>query len=322
MATLKALGRLKQLSVREIWQLEDRDFTPWLAEAPNLEVLSETLGLELELEAQEKFVGKFRADMLCKTVGGDDHWVLIENQLERTDHLHLGQLLTYASGLDAVTIIWIAARFTEEHRATLDWLNRITDESFRFFGIEVEIWAIGDSLAAPRFNIVSKPNDWTKSVARAARAIESGELSDTKKMQIEYWTAFHRVLDAIGGPVSGSRKPQPQGWMGYSVGKTGVSVNAVINTTGNSMRAEVYLQGANAKSHFHQLLEHQQDIDDELDFELQWDELPNGMDSRIYHRKRPTMVSDRTLWPQQHDWLARKVNALHSAFAPYVRQLS
>jgi len=97
--------------------------------------------------------------------------VLIENQLERTDHTHLGQLLTYASGLEAVTIVWIAARFTEKHRSTLDWLNKITDDRFRFFGLEVELWRIGDSPAAPKFNVVSKPNDghtqWRKQRARS-----------------------------------------------------------------------------------------------------------------------------------------------------------
>ncbi|MFC6759858.1 hypothetical protein ACFQFQ_10730 [Sulfitobacter porphyrae] len=106
--------------------------------------MGEALGIDLELEAQEKAVGPFRADILCKDIGTEE-WVLVENQLERTDHGHLGQLLTYASGLEAVTIVWIAARFTEEHRSTLDWLNKITDETFRFFGLEVELWRIGDS---------------------------------------------------------------------------------------------------------------------------------------------------------------------------------
>ena len=125
--------------------------------------MANALGLELEIEAQEKEVGSFRADILCKDLDNES-WVLIENQLERTDHTHLGQLLTYAAGLQAVTIIWIAARFSEEHRASLDWLNEITDESFRFFGLEVELWKIGSSPAAPKFNIVSKPNDWTLSL--------------------------------------------------------------------------------------------------------------------------------------------------------------
>lgn len=148
--TQQILGRLTRVELREIWTAEASGFTPWLARPENLEILGETLGMDLELEAQERPVGPFRADILCKDVG-TDQWVLIETQLERTDHLHLGQLLTYAAGLQAVTIVWVAAGFTEEHRATLDWLNKITDESFQFFGLEVELWRIGDSPAAPKF---------------------------------------------------------------------------------------------------------------------------------------------------------------------------
>ena len=111
-----ALGRLTRVDLRDIWTSEASDFTPWLAREDNLAILGETLGIDLELEAQEKAVGPFRADILCKDIRSGT-WVLVENQLERTDHSHLGQLLTYASGLEAVTIVWIAARFTEEHRS-------------------------------------------------------------------------------------------------------------------------------------------------------------------------------------------------------------
>lgn len=203
------LGRLERCELREIWMSEAADFTPWLARPENLVALGEALGLLLELEAQEKAVGPFRADILCKDVD-TDHWVLIENQLERTDHTHLGQLLTYASGLEAVTIIWVAGRFTEEHRSTLDWLNRITDERFRFFGLEVELWRIGHSPPAPKFNIVSKPNNWSQSVAQAAKAIDDSELSDTRILQRDYWAALLSRLDAAGGPVKGNKKPQPR----------------------------------------------------------------------------------------------------------------
>src|SRR3954449_13170506 len=191
------LGRLERVELRDVWISEATSFTPWLARPDNLLVLAEALGIDLELEAQEKAVGPFRADLLCKDIG-TDRWVLIENQLEKTDHTHLGQLLTYASGLEAATIVWIAARFTEEHRSTLDWLNKITDDSFRFFGLEVELWRIGDSPAAPKFNIVSKPNDWSQSVARGARAIVETELSETRVMQREYWEAFQGVLKRLG----------------------------------------------------------------------------------------------------------------------------
>src|SRR5688572_15954584 len=131
------LGRLERVSVRDCWVDEARDFTPWLAQEENIALLGEAIGIELEVAAQEKNVGPFRADILCKDTL-DGRLVLIENQLERTDHGHLGQLITYAAGLDAVTVIWVADRFTDEHRAALDWLNRITDTDFTFFGLEIE----------------------------------------------------------------------------------------------------------------------------------------------------------------------------------------
>ena len=144
-------------------------FTPWLAQEENLGLLGESLGLTLELEATEQSVGPFAADILCKDPM-TEQWVLIENQLEQTDHTHLGQIITYAAGLNAVTIIWIAATFVEQHRAALDWLNEITAEGTDFFGVEVELWGIGDApQLAPKFNIVSKPNAWSKSVAKGRR---------------------------------------------------------------------------------------------------------------------------------------------------------
>ncbi len=116
------------MELRKAWDRESEDFTPWLAKPENIELLGEELGLDLEVEAQEKNVGPFRADILCKDTANGD-WVLIENQLEKTDHTHLGQLLTYAAGLQAVTIVWVAERFCDEHRAALDWLNELTPKN-------------------------------------------------------------------------------------------------------------------------------------------------------------------------------------------------
>lgn len=165
--TVPDLGRLESVDLRTAWTSEPRDFTPWLAGEENLALLGETLGLELEADGTEMGVGPFSADILCH-LPGTEHWVLIENQLEQTDHTHLGQIITYAAGLDALTVIWVAARFVEEHRAALDWLNDNTAEGISFFGVEVQLWRIGDSPPAPRFNVVSKPNAWTKKVRESA----------------------------------------------------------------------------------------------------------------------------------------------------------
>jgi hypothetical protein len=314
------LGRLIRVDLRDVWTSESSEFTPWLAREENLVVLGEALGIDLELEAQEKAVGPFRADILCKDIG-TGAWVLVENQLERTDHGHLGQLLTYASGLEAVTIVWIAARFTEEHRSTLDWLNKITDESFRFFGLEVELWRIGDSLAAPKFNIVSKPNDWSRSVAQAARAIDESELSDTRVKQRAYWAAFHQALDRAIGPVSGGRKPQPQSWMGYSIGRTGFNLGAVMIRPRRQIRAELYIAGDQAKTFFHLLREQQRSIEQELGYALEWEELPTRRDSRVSVYMRNVDPEDEEDWPRQHDWLAAKINDFHRVFLGRVRDL-
>ncbi|MEQ8254810.1 MAG: DUF4268 domain-containing protein [Roseovarius confluentis] len=318
--TGKNLGRLTRIDLRDIWTSEASDFTPWLAREDNLSVLSETLGIDLELEAQEKTVGPFRADMLCKDIG-TGAWVLVENQLERTDHVHLGQLLTYASGLEAVTIIWIAARFTEEHRSTLDWLNKITDESFRFFGLEVELWRIGDSLAAPKFNMVSKPNDWSRSVAQAARAIDETELSDVRTMQRDYWAAFHQVLDKFGGPLSGNRKPQPQSWMSYSIGRSEMHLGTVMIRPRKRIRVELYLSTEHAKAFFHLLGDQKNDIEVEFGFPLEWEELPDRRDSRIAIYLDDTDPEDREDWARQHQWLAKSLNDMHRVFASRVKVL-
>jgi hypothetical protein len=314
------LGRLERVELRDIWISEATSFTPWLARPENISILSETLNIDLELEAQERAVGPFRADLLCKDIG-TDRWVLIENQLERTDHTHLGQLLTYASGLEAVTIIWIAARFTEEHRSTLDWLNKITNESFRFFGLEVELWRIGASPAAPKFNIVSKPNEWSLSVAKAARVIDDGEQSETRVMQEKYWVALNAKLEAIGGPVSGKCKPQPQSWMHYRIGRSYMGIGGAMNSQKKQIRAELYLQGPPAKTFFKLLNDQKAEIERELGYPLEWQELPDGQDSRIAIFLNDADPADEADWPRQHDWLAKRLNEMHRVFAPRVRDL-
>ncbi len=175
----------------------------------------------------EKALGSFRADIVCREEAGS--YVLIENQLERTNHDHLGKLLTYAASLEAVTVVWLAATFREEHRAVLDWLNRITPKEYRFFGVEIEVWRIRDSPEAPKFNVVAMPNDWSKSVAAT---VSDARLSGGRLRQLEYWSAFQAVLDAQDGQVGGNRKPQPVGWMEYPIGRTGFALAAVNEHAG------------------------------------------------------------------------------------------
>lgn len=319
------LGRLERVDPRIVWANEAAHFTPWLARAENLELLGEAIGIDLELEAQEQYVGPFRADILCKdTVNGN--WVLIENQLAKTDHGHLGQLITYAAGLQAVTIVWIATPFTEEHRAALDWLNQITDEKFNFFGLEVELWRIGDSPFAPKFNIVSKPNDWSKTVSAGAARVERENLTGAKELQLRFWTYFSEYVQSRQTVIRPT-KPLPQHWMNISIGRSGFKLTAIASTwnsekesyDSNELRVEFEINKDSEK--YYQLLFAEKDqIEAELGYELTWYNMPHKISKRAYTR-RSVNLADEGDWENQAAWLLSRLEEFHRIFAPRVRTL-
>src|SRR4051794_34479192 len=190
MLEIRPLGHLELVPVRDIWIHEANGFTPWLAQETNIALLANALGLgEIDVEATERTVGRFSADIVAREDSG--RLVLIENQLEPTDHRHLGQLITYLAGLEGeATVVWLATDFLEEHRAAIDWLNANTSDRFDFFGLEIEVLRIGASEPAPRFNVVAKPNGWSRAVRSAARQAEDGALADRHRIRLAYWASF------------------------------------------------------------------------------------------------------------------------------------
>ena len=306
------LGRLKRIDPREIWDTEAQHFTPWLAAEENLSILAETLGMELELDAQEAAVGPFRADILCRNSDGGS-CVLIENQLERTDHGHLGQLLTYAAGLHAVTICWVAERFTEEHRATLDWLNEITGDQFQFFGLEVEVWRIGDSDPAPKFNMVSRPNDWSRSVALPK------EMTPKRRLQQEFWAALMKHLEERGSGVR-RKKPQPENWMYFSVGRSEFWLEATLQSAEKWIGVALFVSGPDAKAHYTLLERQRAEIERDLGT-LEWRELPEKKSSSIRLRREDTNPRQEKDWPTQLDWMASTLERFDKTFRTRVKSL-
>jgi len=254
------LGRLERVELRTVWNNEATDFTPWLAKAENLEALSEALGMDLESTGTEQSVGAFRADMLCIDAFSGNS-VLIENQLEKTNHSHLGQILTYSAGLNVKTIIWIASRFTDEHRAALDFLNEITEEGISFFGLEVELWKIGNSAPAPKFNIVSRPNTWTKNVREITH--QTGELTQVKKQQLAYWTAFKEFMDTRKSAVK-CQNGSPQHWVNMSIGKSGFWLTARVNSLKSVISADFRFKTVSSKALFQLFYSDKEAIENEF----------------------------------------------------------
>lgn len=317
----KKLSRLEEVELREIWPDEAQDFTPWLAEEENLILLGETLDMELELENQEINVGDFRADILCRDTT-DGSRVLIENQLERTNHSHLGQILTYAAGLDIHTVIWIAKEFREEHRAALDRLNEITDEHFQYFGIEVKVWQIGDSARAPQFEIVSSPNDWSRTVSRETQRVENKDLSERQLRNIKFWTALRKYMDHKNNALK-FPKPGPSNYLDFSMGRAHFNMQPYLVATEIGIR--LYVGGKDAKNataYFHLLKEQQEEIQNEFDEPLEWNEQAGPIAKRISLRKGDTAPTDEADWSNQHEWFASKLELFDKVFRPRIKALN
>ena len=313
------LGKLEKVNLKTIWENEAQKFTPWLAKKENLQMLGEAIGIELELEACEKDVGSFRADILCKNTA-DDSLVLIENQIERTDHKHLGQLLTYGAGLQSVVIVWVAAKFADEHRKALDWLNEITDEKFRFFGLEVELLKIGNSCPAPKFNIISQPNNWSKNVAQAVKNIDNQEMSETRDLQYRYWQNLVSYLENNSSKLRPQNPQRKYNWLNFSIGRSGFRIVAVINSFNKIIFVQLLIENKNAKNHFTILLQDKDLIEKEMGCNLEWKENSENMRSNIILSKN-AIIENEENWQSYHQWFSETIEKFDAVFRNRVKNL-
>jgi hypothetical protein len=312
----KNLSKLERVSLRAAWKHEAGDFTPWLAEANNLNALAEALGLsELVRVASEHWVGDFKLDILC--TDGDEQ-VIIENQLEETNHKHLGQLLAYAAGVGAKKVIWLAESFRPEHAAALQFLNDNTTDDLSFFGVEVELWRISDSPLAPKFEVVVKPNDWAKSGREHARAASTA--SPTKQLQLKFWIALIEKL-AKNAPHIRPQKPRPQHWLNNSIGRSGFGLNITANTRDERLGVELWIPGLEAKRHFASLATLKEQIHDELGFELDWQELPDARACRIASWYPNASIEDESRWDEYLGWLTQRLVTMDKVLRPIVKAL-
>lgn len=312
------LGKVIRVNVREAWKNEASHFTPWLASDEGLELLQDALEMDLEVEATEQYIGPFKADIVAKrTDTPEEHWVLIENQLEKTDHRHLGQLLTYAAGLKAATIVWVAERFEEEHRAALDWLNAITAEEFEFYGLEIELWRINDSPPAPMFNVIAQPNEWSREVKQSA---DKGP-SDLKQQQQRYWQGVRAKLLEKKSRVR-PQKAHPQHWADYALGRSGTWLSATVNSAKKYISVEFSFRGPPGKIWFGELEAHRAEIDARVGPGLSWQRLDGKKQSRIALYREGTDPTNESDWPAQHAWLVETLELFHSVFRPYAMNLS
>lgn len=303
------LGKLKRVDLREYWKHEALHFTQWLAEPENTEQLSDEIGISIQITQTEASVGSFNADILAveETTG---RIIIIENQLEKTDHSHLGQLITYASGLEAEYIIWIVREAREEHQQAVDWLNENTTDKINFFLVVIELWQIGDSPPAPKFNIISRPNEWKRSVRTSSN---EGDLTDTKAKQLEFWKRLKEYV-AANKPDLKMQKPRPQHWYVVTIGRSDRYLSLVVDSQGSMLRCELYIP--DSKDLYNIFYEKKVEIEKELGVPepLEWQELPGKKASRI-RITREFQVSEVNDWESAFVWLTDRVSRFKKVFA-------
>lgn len=230
------LDHLKKVELRKVWPHEALDFTKWLSSPANLNMLGEAVGVELELIETESSVGSFNVDIYAQEAG-TGRKVIIENQLEETNHDHLGKVITYAAGKGAQVIVWVVSHARDEHRQAIEWLNEHTDNDFGFFLVEIELWTIGDSKPAPRFNVVEQPNEWTK----ALRLSEN--LSETERVKLSYWTKYREIARSTPNflKVFSPQKPTKDHWSTLLCGTSAYHIALLIDTQHGRTGIEFYV---------------------------------------------------------------------------------
>lgn len=293
--------------LRCIWKHEAKDFSAWLAEDENLAMLGDAIGIEIQLEERESSVGKFSVDLYAKEVE-TGRVIIIENQLEETNHDHLGKIITYASGKDAKVVVWVVKRAREEHKQAIEWLNQHTDDDLGFFLLEIEVWKIGDSLPAPRFNVVEQPNGWAKTMKKI-----SGE-SPLKQRLFEFWSYF--ADHAFEKPCMSAfrrRTPQPQHWYDMSLGLHGVVLQLTATSQKRVVTAGIYIKGN--KELFHRYKAHAAEIEQKLGAKVEWVEA--AKDCRFYISKPGDFSQNEAIWGDLCNWLSEQAPKLREIAYTY-----
>lgn len=312
--TAIVLGKLEYLDPKSLWPLEAKDFTPWLAN--NLPLLGEALGLDLELVGMEAAVGSFACDIEARDTGSGRR-VIIENQLTQTDHGHLGQLITYASGLDAGVIVWIAPKVREEHREAIDFLNRHTRETLDFFMIALETISISGSPPAVIFKLAASPNAWAKTAAASA----SKTVSDKT---VAYQEFFQGLMDELREKhkFTNAKAAQPQSWYAFASGTSGVTYNASFASS-SRLRAELYIDVGDFsknKAIYDRLKIDEAAIEAGIGEKLTWERLDEKRACRISVIRENTSIADVSAQEDvMREWLIARLLKFKAVLGPRVK---
>ena len=304
------LGKIEKVDLRNIWKKEDKEFTPWLKE--NIDLLSEKLGIEIIDAQTEEKIGDFRLDIIGKDAN-TNKFVAVENQLESTDHTHLGQLITYSAGIDAGIIIWIAKELREEHKSALEWLNENSISKISFFGVEVHAISIDNSSPAVDFRVIVQPNDWGRNIKTV--------MTDTNKSYFDFYYKLVNFYSELN-PNFRKVKAQPQNWLDFGAGKVGLYFGWAFRKD-NRFTVSVYIDTVDKNENkriFDGLKKYKDEINSKVEG-VEWEEVEGRRAFRIFiYRKTSGPI--KSLKDEEKDdlikWGANQMKTFSGIFSEYI----
>lgn len=309
---MNKLGTLKKVNLREYWKHEALDYTKWLAKDENIQLLCEEIGISLVNIQAEAPIGRYNVDIVGLDEDSNKR-VIIENQLEFTDHKHLGQIITYAAGLNAGLVIWIVKDAKEEHQKAVEWLNNNTSADLSFFLIKMELWQIGDSPFAPKFHVLVEPNDWAKQLQSPSS--EPKELTDTKLTQLDFWKQFVVYAKENNSSIRMGRKARAQHWYNISFGTSEAVLSLTLNSREDNMACSIYIP--KSPELYQKLENNKEQIEAQLGFHLDWQSLEGKQASRIALTTNASLDLENE-WSNYHQWLLEKAEVMTRVFIKYV----
>ena len=307
------IQKIQKVPLREIWNKEDKDFTKWLEE--NIDYLNEVIGFDITVLSREEKVGPFKVDLY-----GEDNFgnkVIIENQLEKTDHGHLGQIITYLVNLEANTAIWITKEPTEEHIKVIDWLNEITPDDMSFYLIKLEAIKIGDhSAAAPLFTVIKRPTTEKKQIGS-----ERKEYAQRHVFREKFWNQFLLEVNKKNSLFK-NISPSTDSWIGIGVGKGGINLNLVVSK--KYARPEIYINRGDKETNkeiFDYFYKLKAKIEKDFGNKLVWEKMEDNVTSRIKYQLDDVNIFDEEDWPKMIEFLIDSSARMYKAFKEPIKKL-
>ncbi len=265
------LGRLEKIELREVWKHEALDFTRWLAKKENIALLSKEIGIDIEVIETEMSVGRYNVDIFARD-SESNRKIVIENQLENTNHDHLGKMLVYAAGLDADIAIWVVKDVNEEHKQAVEWLNDNSFDRINIFLVKVELWQIDNSPIAPKFQVICEPNNWAKVLKQQSK----DNISDLELKQMEYWQGFVDYAKSKDKTYI-SQRPSIYNWYVIRIGSTDYKIKLVHSVNSDIMRCQLEIFN---DSIYKKLEQYRNEIDSKING-LEWEYLEDRKVNRI-----------------------------------------